>query len=84
LGALEPIVEACGEFQSAVEEIGAGAYPPQEMEELAENIAKALECGRRMYECVRDAEIGDAATTEALEIFQAASEVASNVVKNKL
>lgn len=84
LEALEPIVQACGEFQSAVEEIGAGAYPPQEMEELAENIAKALECGRKMYECVRDAEIGDAATEEALKIFQAASETASNVVKNKL
>ena len=54
------------------------------MEELAENIDKALECGRKMYECVRDAEIGDAATEEALKIFQEASETASNVVKNKL
>ena len=59
LEALEPIVDACLEFQNCVEEIGAGAYPPQDVDDLKVHVRTAREAGKKMFECVRDAGIGD-------------------------
>jgi len=73
LDALEPIVEACADFQSALEDIGVGAYPPQDVDQLRESIATCASAGRTMHACVRDAGIGDDATEESLAAFNEAT-----------
>ncbi|ABO98112.1 predicted protein, partial [Ostreococcus lucimarinus CCE9901] len=69
LEALEPIVDACLEFQNCVEEIGAGAYPPQDVDDLKVHVRTAREAGKKMFECVRDAGIGDDETENAFARF---------------
>lgn len=73
IDALEPIVEACAEFQSAVEEIGVGAYPPQDLEQLRASVAECARAGRTMHACVRDAGIGEKATDDSLAAFNEAT-----------
>ena len=79
--ALEPAVEACGRFRQSVEDLGAGVYPPQDVDEMKEHLAQAVKSARDMYDCVRAAGAGDDETKEALDVFVAASERAERTLE---
>jgi hypothetical protein len=78
--ALERALGECARFQRAVEEVGAGAYPPQDADALAADAREALERARAMGTAVGeagDAEVADLAT----EAFESAYETLKNAVE---
>jgi hypothetical protein len=83
LARLEPIVDACAAFQSAVEEVGAGAYPPQELDELTRWVKAALEAAISMHACVRGAGIGSETVDDALDAFRSATQTALEALKEE-
>ena len=66
---LERALTECRAFQREVEEIGAGVYPPQDVDDIAARAGRAMDRARAMAGAVAEAGGGggaDAATT-ALE-----------------
>ena len=74
--ALEPMVEACEKFQRAVEEIGAGAYPPHDAEEMIENIGASVRAAEEMRACAREAGVADEDVESRFADFVDAAETA--------
>ena len=66
LEALEPIVDACLEFQNCVEEIGAGAYPPQDVDDLKVHVRTAREAGKKMFDPKINEYVSKVAAQEAV------------------
>lgn len=81
LEALEPIVEECATLQNAIDDVGCGCYPPHDLEELRSSVAACASAGRKMYACVRDAEIGDDATAASLTEFEAATATVEKILQ---
>ena len=78
--ALETALRECRLFQRYVEEVGAGAYPPQALEALAADARAAMERAQAMGRAVGEA--GDAqAAAEATAAFEAAHETLASVVE---
>ena len=78
--ALETALRECRAFQRYVEEVGAGAYPPQDAEALAADARAAMERAQAMGRAVGEA--GDAqAAAEATAAFEAAHETLASVVE---
>jgi hypothetical protein len=78
--ALETALRECRLFQRYVEEVGAGAYPPQALEALAADARAAMERAQAMGMAVGEA--GDAqAAAEATAAFEAAHETLASVVE---
>jgi len=80
--ALEPMVEAGERFRDAVEELGAGAYPPHDEDELVGYVNACVMCAKEMRACVVAAGGDESDAEVALAAFVAASEiVASEIIK---
>jgi hypothetical protein len=78
--ALETALRECRLFQRYVEEVGAGAYPPQALEALAADARAAMERAQAMGMAVGEA--GDVqAAAEATAAFEAAHETLASVVE---
>ena len=78
--ALEDALRECRAFQRAVEEVGAGAYPPQDLSALAADAHAAAERAQTMGQAVRQA--GDAqAAAEATAAFEAAHETLASAIE---
>ena len=78
--ALETALRECRAFQRYVEEVGAGAYPPQDAEALAADARAAMERAQAMGRAVGEA--GDAqAAAEATAAFEVAHETLASVVE---
>ena len=78
--ALENALRECLAFQRAVEEVGAGAYPPQDARALVADALAAVERARAMGQAVGQA--GDAqAAAEATAAFEAAHETLASAIE---
>ena len=78
--ALEDALRECRAFQRAVEEVGAGAYPPQDVSALAADAHAAAERAQAMGQAVGQA--GDAqAAAEATAAFEAAHETFASAIE---
>ena len=78
--ALENALRECVAFQRAVEEVGAGAYPPQDARALVADALAAVERARAMGQAVGQA--GDArAAAEATAAFEAAHETLASAIE---
>ena len=78
--ALEDALRECRAFQRAVEEVGAGAYPPQDLSALAADAHAAAERAQAMGQAVGQA--GDAqAAAEATAAFEAAHETFASAIE---
>ena len=78
--ALEDALRECRAFQRAVEEVGAGAYPPQDLSALAADAHAAAERAQAMGQAVGQA--GDAqAAAEATAAFEAAHETLASAIE---
>ena len=78
--ALENALRECRAFQRAVEEVGAGAYPPQDVSALAADAHAAAERAQAMGQAVGQA--GDAqAAAEATAAFEAAHETFASAIE---
>ena len=78
--ALENALRECLAFQRAVEEVGAGAYPPQDADALAADAREAVARAQGMAQAV--AQAGDAeAAAEALAAFEVAHETLASAIE---
>ena len=78
--ALENALRECLAFQRAVEEVGAGAYPPQDADALAADAREAVARAQGMGQAV--AQAGDAeAAAEAMAAFEVAHETLASAIE---
>jgi hypothetical protein len=78
--ALENALRECVAFQRAVEEVGAGAYPPQDADALAADARAAVAHAQGMGQAV--AQAGDAeAAAEATAAFEVAHETLVSAIE---
>ena len=78
--ALENALRECVAFQRAVEEVGAGAYPPQDADALAADAREAVARAQGMGQAV--AQAGDAeAAAEATAAFEVAHETLVSAIE---
>ena len=78
--ALENALRECVAFQRAVEEVGAGAYPPQDADALAADAREAVARAQGMGQAV--AQAGDAeAAAEAMAAFEVAHETLASAIE---
>ena len=78
--ALENALRECLAFQRAVEEVGAGAYPPQDADALAADAREAVARAQGLGQAV--AQAGDAeAAAEALAAFEVAHETLASAIE---
>jgi hypothetical protein len=78
--ALENALRECVAFQRAVEEVGAGAYPPQDADALAADARAAVARAQGMGQAV--AQAGDAeAAAEATAAFEVAHETLVSAIE---
>lgn len=78
--ALENALRECLAFQRAVEEVGAGAYPPQDADALAADAREAVARAQGMGQAV--AQVGDAeAAAEAMAAFEVAHETLASAIE---
>ena len=78
--ALENALRECLAFQRAVEEVGAGAYPPQDADALAADARAAVARAQGMGQAV--AQAGDAeAAAEATAAFEVAHETLASTIE---
>ena len=78
--ALENALRECVAFQRAVEEVGAGAYPPQDADALAADAREAVARAQGMGQAV--AQAGDAeAAAEAIAAFEVAHETLASAIE---
>ena len=78
--ALENALRECLAFQRAVEEVGAGAYPPQDADALAADAREAVARAQGMGQAV--AQAGDAeAAAEAIAAFEVAHETLASAIE---
>ena len=78
--ALENALRECLAFQRAVEEVGAGAYPPQDADALAADAREAVARAQGMAQAV--AQAGDAeAAAEAMAAFEVAHETLASAIE---
>ena len=78
--ALEDALRECRAFQRAVEEVGAGAYPPQDADALAADARAAVARAQGMGQAV--AQAGDAeAAAEATAAFEVAHETLVSAIE---
>ena len=57
--AFVPMVEACERFRRAVEDVGAGAYPPHDADALKKDIEASVRAAEEMRACAREAGVAD-------------------------
>ena len=74
--ALEPMVEACEGFRRAVEDVGAGAYPPHDADALKKDIEASVRAAEEMRACVREAGVPDEDVEPGFAEFVDAAETA--------
>ena len=74
--ALEPMVEACERFRRAVEDVGAGAYPPHDADALKEDIEASVRAAEEMRACAREAGVADEDVEPGFADFVDAAETA--------
>lgn len=79
---LERALLECKKFQRAVEEVGAGSYPPQDLAEIAENALDALQRAQAMGTAIGEAGDLDAATT-ATTAFEVAHETLRLILREE-
>ena len=78
--ALENALRECLAFQRAVEEVGAGASPPQDADALAADAREAVARAQGMGQAV--AQVGDAeAAAEAMAAFEVAHETLASAIE---
>ena len=78
--ALENALRECLAFQRAVEEVGAGAYPPQDADALAADAREAVARAQGMGQAV--AQAGDAeAAAEVMAAFEVAHETLASAIE---
>ena len=76
VASLERALDGCRKFQSFIEDVGAGVYPPQDGAALVEDASKAMEEGRTMGK-----EIAEAGGVEGAEEAVAELEGAFNALR---
>ncbi len=74
--ALEPMVEACERFRRAVEDVGAGAYPPHDADALKKDIDASVRAAEEMLACAREAGVADEYVEPGFADFVDAAETA--------
>ena len=74
--ALEPMVEACERFRRAVEDVGAGAYPPHDADALKKDIEASVRAAEEMRACAREAGVADEDVEPGFADFVDAAETA--------